>query len=130
MIARTACAAAWSVVFALVVMLAPDAHAHAQLVKSDPAQRAAVRDAPSQVRLWFNERIEGAYATLSVEDASGKPVTDLKPVVPADDPKSLFLLLPALTPGTYTVNYRVLSVDGHIVESSYDFTIKGQAPKD
>jgi copper resistance protein C len=29
-----------------------------------------------------------------------------------------------LAPGRYTVRYRVLSVDGHIVESSFDFTVK------
>jgi hypothetical protein len=31
---------------------------------------------------------------------------------------------PNLAPGRYTVRYRVLSVDGHVVESSFTFTVK------
>jgi methionine-rich copper-binding protein CopC len=30
--------------------------------------------------------------------------------------------------GQYTVKYRVLSVDGHIVDSRLTFTVKGQRP--
>jgi methionine-rich copper-binding protein CopC len=29
-------------------------------------------------------------------------------------------------PGLYTVKYRVLSVDGHIVDNRFSFTVKGQ----
>ena len=32
-----------------------------------------------------------------------------------------------LAPGKYTVKFRVLSVDGHVVDSSYDFTVKSKA---
>lgn len=121
---RIAKIAGCAAVFALWIAFAPHAHAHAQLVKAEPAQRATVSEAPAKVSLSFNEEIEGAYASLSVVDASGKPVTDAKPALASDDPKSLVLALPALAPGTYTVKYRVLSVDGHVVEASYDFTVK------
>jgi methionine-rich copper-binding protein CopC len=30
-----------------------------------------------------------------------------------------------LTPGTYTVRFRVLSVDGHVVENEFPFTLRG-----
>jgi methionine-rich copper-binding protein CopC len=111
-------------VLALWLAVAPDAFAHAQLVKTEPARRATVAEAPKQVKLWFNEEIEGAYASLAVLDAAGKPVTDAKPEIAADDPKSLAIPLPALSPGTYTVKFRVLSVDGHVVDSTFDFTVK------
>jgi methionine-rich copper-binding protein CopC len=42
-----------------------------------------------------------------------------------EDPKLLSVGLPALVPGTYTVKYRVLSVDGHVVESQFSFTLRG-----
>jgi len=32
--------------------------------------------------------------------------------------------LPPLAPGRYTVRFRVLSVDGHVVESRFTFTVK------
>jgi copper resistance protein C len=102
--------------------------AHAMLVKAEPARRAALTKAPAQVRLWFNEEIEKDYASLAVFNA-GKttPVTEAKPQIAADDPKSIVLPLPELDAGKYTVKFRVLSVDGHVVDSSYDFTVKSKA---
>jgi len=44
--------------------------------------------------------------------------------VDAADPILLSVSTPNLAPGRYTVRYRVLSVDGHIVESSFAFTVK------
>jgi methionine-rich copper-binding protein CopC len=103
--------------------------AHAMLVKAEPARRAALTRAPSQVRLWFNEEIEKDYASLAVQDAAKATVTEIKPHVAADDPKSIVLPLPELEAGKYTVKFRVLSVDGHVVDSSYDFTVKSTAPQ-
>ncbi len=100
--------------------------AHAQLVKAEPARRAALDKAPTQVRLWFNEEIEGAYTSLSVLGANKKPVTDAKPKVVPDDPKSVVLPLPDLKPGKYTVKFRVLSVDGHIVDESFNYKVKNK----
>ncbi|MEE9580692.1 MAG: copper resistance CopC family protein [Nitrosomonadaceae bacterium] len=101
--------------------------AHAQLIKAEPARRAVLDKAPTQVRLWFNEEIEGAYTSLSVLNANKKPVTDAKPRVVSDDPKSIILSLPDLEPGKYSVKFRVLSVDGHIVDSSFDYTVKSKS---
>ena len=105
------------------------AFAHSMLVKAEPARRAVLTKAPNQVRLWFNEKIEGDYASLVVFDAQKQPITDLKPTLSSDDPKSIVLPLPELAPGKYSVKFRVLSVDGHVVESSFDFTVKGEAQK-
>lgn len=103
--------------------------AHAMLVKSEPARRAQLTQPPAQVRLWFNEEIEKDYASLAIShaDKADKAVTEVKPQVAADDPKSILLPLPPLSPGKYTVKFRVLSVDGHVVDSSYDFTVKSKA---
>jgi len=108
----------------LLALPMESAFAHAQLTKSEPTRRAVLSKPPDQVRLWFNERLEPAFSTLSVLDASGQPVTQDLPRVPAEDPKRLELLLPALMPGKYTVTYKVLSVDGHTVKASYTFTVK------
>ncbi|MDH5740693.1 MAG: copper resistance protein CopC [Nitrospira sp.] len=103
------------------------AFAHSQLVKAEPPRRAALTKSPTQVRLWFNENIEGDYASLEVLDAKKRPISDKQPTLAPDDPKSIILSLPELAPGKYSVKFRVLSVDGHVVESSYDFSIKGGA---
>ncbi|MDN5939125.1 MAG: copper resistance protein CopC [Salinisphaera sp.] len=101
--------------------------AHAMLVKAEPARRAMLTATPSQVRLWFNEEIEKDYASLVLLDADKTPVTEAKPHIAPDDPKAMVLPLSELAAGKYTVKFRVLSVDGHVVDSSYDFTVKSKA---
>ncbi len=119
-----------SLVAALVLgMPAAPALAHSMLVKAEPARRAVLTKSPSQVRLWFNEKIEGDYASLVVLDDKKHSITDIKPTLASDDPKSIILPLPELVPGKYSIKFRVLSVDGHVVESSFDFTVKGEAQK-
>ncbi len=110
---------------AMCVHAAP-ALAHSMLVKAEPPRRAVLTKAPAQVQLWFNEEIEGDYASLVVLDTEKHPVTEIKPQLAPDDRKSIVLPLPELTPGKYSVKFRVLSVDGHVVESYFDFTVKGK----
>ncbi len=117
------------VVALAVGMPAASALAHSMLVKAEPARRAVLTKAPNQVRLWFNEKIEGDYASLMVLDDKKQSITDVKPTLASDDPKSIILPLPELLPGKYSIKFRVLSVDGHVVESSFDFTGKGEAQK-
>jgi methionine-rich copper-binding protein CopC len=113
-------------VLALVlgVPVAP-ALAHAALVKTEPPRRALLAKAPAEVRLWFNEEIESAYASLVVLDPGKHPVTEVTPHLAPGDQKSLVLPLPELTPGKYSVTFRVLSLDGHVIQSSFDFTVQG-----
>ena len=100
--------------------------AHAVLVKSAPAQRSTLAEPPPRVELWFNERLEPAYSKASVTNEAGAQV-DLRDVaVSADDPRRLAVSLPPLIPGRYTVSFRVLSVDGHVVESTLTFTVKAR----
>lgn len=106
------------------LVVAPSALAHAALVKSEPARRAELSKAPSQVRLWFNEKIEPAYATINVFRQGGVPVVHPLARVDKDDAKLLVLDLPRLDAGAYIVKYRVLSVDGHTVDYGYTFTMK------
>jgi methionine-rich copper-binding protein CopC len=113
---------------ALAIALLPAlAGAHASLVKSSPARRATVAQAPARVELTFSERLEPTYAAVSVWDGAGRQV-DLKDVaVPREDTRRLTVSLPPLPAGAYTVRFRVLSVDGHVVESSFSFTVSGPA---
>lgn len=98
--------------------------AHATLVKSDPPRRASLSSPPKQVQLWFNEKIEGSYASVALLDSKKRSITENNPEIVLDDPKSVILNIPQIEPGQYTVQYRVMSVDGHVIESSYVFSIK------
>lgn len=99
--------------------------AHAYLVKSSPARRAVLLRAPTRVQIWFNERLEAQFSRLSVWNQEGTQV-DLQNVeVGPDDPRKLSVGVPNLPPGIYAVKFRVLSVDGHVVEDQFFFTLKG-----
>ena len=111
----------------LLCLQGAPALAHAMLVKAEPARRAMLTATPAQVRLWFNEEIEKDYASLALLNADKAPVTQVAPHIAPDDPKAIVLPLSELAPGKYTVKFRVLSVDGHVVDSSYDFTVKSKA---
>jgi len=110
----------------LVALAGPatEAWAHAFLVRSSPAARATLARPPERVQLWFNERLEPAYSRASVWSPSGQQVDAADATVDAGEPTRLTVGLPGLKPGTYTVKFRVLSVDGHVVESSFPFTVR------
>jgi methionine-rich copper-binding protein CopC len=97
---------------------------HASLVRSAPARRATLVRAPDRVQLWFSERLEGRFSRLSVWDGAGRQVDFRDVRVDADDPKKLSVGLPPLAPGAYLVRFRVLSVDGHVVEAEFPFTVR------
>ena len=103
---------------------ASQVYAHATLTKSEPPRRASLSVPPKHIQLWFNEEIEGSYASISVIDSDENSITDAVPELVPDDLKSVVLPIPELNPGRYTVQYRVLSVDGHVVESSFGFMVK------
>lgn len=117
----------WPLVILVILLLMPiSGWTHAVLVKSSPARRAALTRPPARAQLWFNERLEAQFSTLSVWDTTGQQVDHQDIQVDPDDGKKLSVGLPELTPGTYTIKFRVLSVDGHIVESEYPFTVRGR----
>ncbi|MGH7403001.1 MAG: copper resistance CopC family protein [Candidatus Rokuibacteriota bacterium] len=115
---------------ALALLAAPlsgtPAGAHASLVRSAPAHRAVLAQMPERVQLWFNERLEPAYSTVSVWNEAGAQVDARDAAVAPDDARRLSVAVPAREPGRYSVQYRVLSVDGHVVDNRFNFTVKGQ----
>jgi methionine-rich copper-binding protein CopC len=124
----------WPVAALVGALVAPSlapmspALAHASLVRSAPTHRAVLGEMPDRVNLWFNERLEPAYSTVSVWNEAGVQVDSRDGAVGADDPRRLSVTMQTRAAGLYTVKYRVLSVDGHIVDSRFTFTVKGQRP--
>ena len=116
----------WLKLFVGIALLIPsfNALAHAKYERSDPGPRAIVTRPPEVVKIWFSERLESAYSTISVKDREGVSITEEAATLDTEDGKLIILKLPVLTPGKYTVFYKVLSVDGHIVESTFKFQVK------
>ena len=107
-----------------LLLVATTASPHASLVRSSPARRATLTTAPDRVQLWFNEAIEARFSSVSVWDAAGRQVDLGDTRVEPEDPKRLTVRLKPLGRGVYRVRFRVLSVDGHVVESEFPFTLR------
>ncbi len=105
--------------------LAPaEVWAHAYLSKATPAQRAVVFSPPARVQLLFSERLEPKFCAVTVTDAKGNSVDNADLKVAEDNPKLLTIGLKPLPAGVYSVQFRVLSVDGHVVTDQFTFTVR------
>ena len=107
------------------MLLAPfAASAHAILVKSQPAKDEEVTEAPKQVDLWFNDPVRSEYKALAVIDSDGKRVDNRDVEQDLLDGSHIHATVEDLRPGTYTIRYRVVSQDTHIVTGKFQFTVK------
>lgn len=102
----------------------PDAAlAHAFLDRAEPRVGAAVKAAPSHVRLWFTGALEGAYSRVQVLDDAGKRVDLGDSALETDSRNVLRVSLTALPPGRYKVRWRVLAIDSHVTEGDFTFRV-------
>lgn len=121
-------ALAWVLVLSISVcmgLLLPrlgDAHAH--LTGSSPKPGETLTEVPSSFSLEFDEPVEAAVSHVLVVDAQGAAVegTALR-----GEGNTLFLDVPALAAGEYTLVWEVLSADGHLVDGEIPFAIAGGA---
>jgi copper resistance protein C len=100
--------------------------AHSRLVKSDPSARAVLDTAPKELKLWFNEAVEPAFAKIWIDQPQGQK-TPLTSRGDSSDRKLLVVTLPDNLPaGPVNIGYHVLSVDGHVIEEKLSFTVKAR----
>src|SRR5437763_14460553 len=92
----------------LVLGLTGAAFAHAFLDRAEPRVGNTVQSPPRELKLWFTQKLEQAFSTVTVTDASGQRVDTGKPRV---SDNQMTVSLRTVGPGTYRVNWHVLSVD-------------------
>jgi methionine-rich copper-binding protein CopC len=100
---------------------------HAKLTKSYPAERDTLAEPPEQVQLRFNKPVEAEFDPVKVYGQEGDRVDEEDARVSADDRKLLVRDLGELAEGSYTVQWRVASVDGHPIDGSYEFDVDASA---
>ena len=102
---------------------AADASLHFALSKSSPEADATV-EAPSEIRLWFTQEPQEGTTSIRLVEAEEVDVHVMEITQDSDDPTSFFVQLHgALPPGTYTVAWRGMGQDGHVVRDSFEFTV-------
>jgi methionine-rich copper-binding protein CopC len=97
------------------------ASAHAVRVATDPVGNTALAQGPQRVSATFNEKLQPQFAAMTVVGPDGNLWSTGDPVV-AGAVISVGVL-PLGPSGTYTVNYRVTSADGHPVSGSWPFRL-------
>lgn len=117
----------WVITY-LIFVGALSASAHTDLVSSSPADQEIVGEFPQRIVLTFNEDlliIEGKQTNfISVTDTRGVNLTDSEIKVSG---RSLTQPLQPIfaRAGLFTVEYRVVAIDGHRVVGRYSFTLDG-----
>ncbi len=110
-----------------LLLLCGPALAHAELIETNPADGDTLAESPEQVQLRFTEPIEAAFDPVKVYDQQGNRVDEDDARVDPDDAKILVAGLEELPNGSYTVEWRVTSIDGHIVNDTYQFAVAASA---
>ena len=115
--------AAAACVLAVLLAGAVGARAHAFLERAEPRVGSTVRTPPTQVKLWFTERLEPAFSRVQVLDEAGRPVNRADAAVDPENQALLRVSLRELPPGAYRVVWRVVSVDTHVTEGAFTFKV-------
>jgi copper resistance protein C len=110
-------------VAAACLLAASPVLAHAILERASPAVGSTIRAAPAELALRFTEDIEPAFSTVSVTGPDGARVDGGDVRVDPSEPMVLRASLKKLSPGSYKVVWRVVSVDTHVTEGDFRFTV-------
>jgi copper resistance protein C len=97
--------------------------AHAFLDHAEPGVGSQVKTSPTQVKIWFTEKLEPALSHIQVFDAAGKEIDRRDSRLDTTNPAILEVSLPLLKPGKYKVSWRVTSVDTHVTTGTFEFEI-------
>lgn len=101
--------------------------AHARLTEAYPADGEALVEPPEQVQLRFNEPVDAEFDPIEVYDREGDRVDEDDARVSTDDRRLLVADLGALPEGSYTVEWRVTSADGHPIDETFEFAVDASA---
>jgi methionine-rich copper-binding protein CopC len=104
----------------LLLFATGSARAHALLDHAEPRVGNKVATAPHEVTLWFTQKLESAFSTITVTNSAGERVDTGKTRVSGNQ---MAVSLRSGGAGTYHVTWRVLSVDTHTTNGNFTFQV-------
>jgi methionine-rich copper-binding protein CopC len=104
----------------VLALVAGEADAHAFLDHAEPRVGNKVATAPHEVTLWFTQKLEAAFSSVTVTNAAGQRVDTGQPRVSGNQ---MSVSLRPGGAGTYHVTWRVLSVDTHTTDGTFTFQV-------
>ena len=109
----------WVVAASMAALAGQLAYAHTELAGSVPADEAVLEEAPTEVMLHFSEPVRLTAVTVMKEGQSKQSLGSL----PRDASEHFVLPAPGLENGRYTVSWRALSEDTHVMTGAFAFTV-------
>jgi len=101
------------------------ASAHAELLKSFPVANSTLTKAPKFVQLEFGEALtvlkSQSANTIMIFDSKGHKISTSK--ISIQKGIARVEILGSLTSGNFTVKYRAVSADGHVLVSQFKFKL-------
>lgn len=117
--------ALYAAVFLSAMLTTASVFAHAHLQQQIPAADSTVSVSPQALTLTFSEGVELSFSGVTLSGPQNKPVATGK--LARSDGNKAQLTLPLNEPlaaGEYTVEWHVVSVDGHKTKGQYHFSVK------
>jgi copper transport protein len=114
-----------AVTVSIVIASAGVASAHAVVASSQPGDKEQLTTAPSYASVTFNESVSPDLGGLTVLDSQGNRVDDGTTTQPEGETLRTNVKSDAPN-GTYVMNYRVISADGHPVSGAIVYSIGTQ----
>jgi copper resistance protein C len=109
---------------ALAFGLAGPARAQIQLAQGEPAPGAVLAAPPRQISLRFSEAVDPVKSFIAVANKAGHRVDQGKTTLNSATPQILEVALKTLSPGSYTVVWRVIGLSQRPSHGDFTFTVK------
>jgi methionine-rich copper-binding protein CopC len=107
----------------LSILVIPSSSAHVEIVSTFPERFANVNPIPREVWIQFSgalQTLDGqAVNSLQVVDSTGYAMSDEEPIISGG--RISTKISDQSAPGVFTVSYRVVGDDGHVIEGEYTF---------
>jgi methionine-rich copper-binding protein CopC len=97
--------------------------AHTHLKSTVPADGSTVATAPAEFVLTFSEPARLTALTIQKDGGAEQKIVAL----PASATAAAKVAAPKLGNGRYTLNYRVVGADGHVMNGKVTFTVGAKA---
>ena len=115
----------FAALLAALLLLGAPAQAHDTLLESDPEDGASLETSPEAITLTYSADILEVSPLVRVTDESGEQIAEITPSV--DGPVVTATLEEPLPAGENTIQWRVVSSDGHPIEGTLTVTVEQDA---
>ena len=114
-----------ALLLAALLALPVPAQAHDTLLSSDPEDGASLETSPEEITLTYSADVLEVSPLVRISDENGDELAEIVPTV--EGPVATATLEEPLPAGTHTVQWRVVSSDGHPIEGTFTLTVEQDA---